>query len=72
MPGRARAAFPAPESGSGLPSLIFGTDSGAEENASRKTKVTPIPEIARLGAPFYLGLARAGICFVGPALKGRS
>ena len=46
-----RAAFAAPESGSGPLSLIFGRDSGAEENAPRKTKVTPIPGIARLGAP---------------------
>ena len=46
-----RAAFAAPESGSGLLSLIFGTDSDVEENAPRKTKVTPIPEIA-LSAPF--------------------
>ena len=59
MPGRARAAFPALESGSGLLSLVFETDSGVEENAPRKTKVTAIPEIARFGAPFYLGLATA-------------
>jgi hypothetical protein len=46
-PGRARAAFAAPESGSGPLSLLFGRDSGAEENAPRKTKVTPTPGIAR-------------------------
>ena len=51
--GAARgAAFAAPESGSGPLSLISGRDSGAEENAPCKTKVTPIPGIARLGAPF--------------------
>ena len=37
----------APESGSGPLSLLFGRDSGAEENAPRKTKVTPTPGIAR-------------------------
>src|ERR1035437_537262 len=51
-PSRPRAAFAAPESGSGPLSLIFGRDSGGEENAPRKTKVTPIPGIARLGASF--------------------
>lgn len=51
-----RAAFAAPESGSGPLSLLFGRDSGAEENAPCKTKVTPIPGIARLGAPFHPGL----------------
>ena len=46
--GAARgAAFAAPESGSGLLSLIFGRDSGEEENAPCKTKVTPTPGIAR-------------------------
>ena len=53
------AAFAAPESGSGPLSLLFGKDSGAEENAPRKTKVTPIPGIARLGAPFLSSRAES-------------
>jgi hypothetical protein len=64
--GAARgAAFAAPESGSGPLSLISGRDSGAEENAPCKTKVTPIPGIARLGA--------RSIPILGPApMKGVS
>jgi hypothetical protein len=74
--GAARgAAFAAPESGSGPLSLISGSYSGREENAPRKTKVTPTPGIARLGAPFLVipsgiegpavWLGR-GFCFTGP------
>jgi hypothetical protein len=58
--GAARgAAFAAPESGSGPLSLLFGRDSGAEESAPPKTKVTKIPELARFGYPVLSRFWRA-------------
>jgi hypothetical protein len=59
-PSRARAAFPALESGSGPHSLIFRKGFSGEENAPRRTKVITIPEIARMSALFGLVLAIRG------------